>query len=253
MIEEFARNLSLTLWDWMAFLVAMLSLIVALLSFIIAKRTLRSQRQTEINTLPVINIVIQELLLKDLIVRLFDGHLRTAAVWNLLNDYSYKYYISERFLALIKIPEDIIHIELFYNNYNNYQTVQGLIDMIKEYNYSIDVINDHMKNPAIDGDVLYLEFSSLISCNNRIASSWSKVMFILFGYESKDISSLFSGFIKDINDLHNGEQKLKYFKSKEIYSDFFDDEVDKRKMLDFMESTTTKLIETYSLNLIERK
>lgn len=251
-IKEIAEYLELTIWDWMAVLIALLSFGIACLSLNYAIKTLKSQRQTEINTLPVINIEIQEFLFKNLITRLFEGHLRTTAIWNLLSNKSYKYYISERFFNLIKIPEDIIHIELFYINYDQFRTVQGLIDLITDYNNSIDVISCHTKNPNISNEVLYLEIRNLLVCNDRIASHWKKVMNILWGYNTKEYSSIFLEYIEDVPDFEE-ELKLTYYKSEEVYSDFFELEKDKKRMLKYMDDRTKTLISTLEFNLIERK
>ena len=41
MIKEFAEYFSLTVWDWMAFIIAVSSLFVALFSYVVALRTLK--------------------------------------------------------------------------------------------------------------------------------------------------------------------------------------------------------------------
>lgn len=116
MIKEFAEWLDLTIWDWIAVAVSFCSLLVAVLSFIIARQTLKSQRQTEKNTMPIINVGIQELLLNELILKLLDGHIRITALWYLLNEKKYVFYPSEHILEKIHIPIDTIHVDLFYGH-----------------------------------------------------------------------------------------------------------------------------------------
>ena len=98
MIKEFAEWLSLTDWDWIAVSVALFSLLVAYLSLVVAKRTLKSQRQTEQNTMPIINIGIQKFLLDEFILKLLDGHIRLTALWNVLEKENYSKYPSELIL-----------------------------------------------------------------------------------------------------------------------------------------------------------
>ena len=75
MIKEFADYFSLSVWDWMAVVVALCSLAVACLSLLIAKKTLASQQQTEKNTLPIINLQTQDVLLDRLYEELFNANI----------------------------------------------------------------------------------------------------------------------------------------------------------------------------------
>lgn len=252
MIEEFAKSLSLTIWDWMAVLVALLSFLVASFSLIVAFKTLKSQRQTEINTLPVINLEIQEFLLCQLALALLDSHIRTTASWKLTNEKKYLFYLSEKILYQLKLPADLIHVELFYNNYEHYKTIQGLVNMINNYNQSIDVLIEHLRNKKIDTDVIYFEFLYQLKNNDLLVSTWSKVMTILFGYDDEMKSHLFEGFIIEIPNTEIAELQLSYYKDKEEYSEFFLDESNKKKMLLFMEKKTKFLHDEFIKFLIKR-
>ena len=106
-IKEIAEYLELTIWDWLAVLIALLSFFIACFSLYYAIKTLKSQRQTEKNTLPIINRDIQRFQLCDLIRKLLDGHMRLTALWHMLNKHAFKVYPTERILRLIKIPNDL--------------------------------------------------------------------------------------------------------------------------------------------------
>lgn len=253
-IEEIAEYLQLTVWDWLAVLIALLSFCIACLSLFYAIKTLKSQRQTEKNTLPIINLDIQRFQLCDLIRKLLDGHMRLTALWHMLNNHAFKVYPTERILRLIKIPQDIIHIELFYNNYVYYRCMQGLIDMIDDYNTSIDILENHLKDSSVDGDFLYNEFFHITNKNDSLAESWDKIMTIVFGYNKEDKSSLFDEYIENISDdVVSGHYDNVFYKSSEVYSDFLIGDVNKKKMLLFMETTTARLSEEFSNFILERK
>jgi hypothetical protein len=253
MIKEFAEWLDLTIWDWIAVSVSLCSLMVAILSFVIARLTLKSQRQTEKNTMPIINIDIQQFLLDEFILRLLDGHIRLTALWYVLEKENYSKYPSEQILKKIQIPIDTIHTELFYNNPSHYRMMQGLLDMIKNYNIGIDVLNTHLKDSSIEKGLLYNEMYNTLKSNDRIADMWGKVMTLLFKYSASQTSSVFEVFIKNIKDEPNEDNlNLKYYRKDEVYATFFDNDIKRNKILLFMESSTISLMEEFSKYLIDK-
>lgn len=252
MIRDFAEWLDLTIWDWIAVSVAMCSLIVAILSFVIARQTLKSQRQTEKNTMPIINIEIQELLLNELILRLLDGHIRITALWYLIDEKKYEFYPSEYILDKIVIPIDTIHVDLFYRNKQQYRTMQGLLDMIKNYNISIEVLNLHLKNKLIASEVLNNEFSHLINTNDRIAETWGKVMSLMYDYKTKEKSDIFSLFLGEISDDMMKKTEILHYKEDEVYTHFFVESEKKKKIIVFMETKTIALMNEFSNFLISK-
>ena len=254
MLEEIIRYLRLNIYDWIAVLIALLSLIIAFSSFYVAFKTLKSQRQTEKNTLPVINLDIQRFQLCDLIRKLLDGHMRLTALWHLLNTYAFKVYPTERILRLIKIPQDIIHIEIFYNNYVHYRCMQGLIDMIDDYNISIDILENHLKDSSVDSDFLYKEFFHVTNKNDSLAEAWDKIMTIVFGYNKDDKASLFDEYIELFSDdVVSEQQDFVFYKPSEVYADFLESDVNKKKLLLFMEKETDRLCEEFSNLILGRK
>jgi hypothetical protein len=252
MVKEIAEYLSLTVWDWLAVTVALCSLFIAILSFIIAKKTLMSQRQTEQNTMPIITLKIQEQLLNDLILRLLDGHIRMTALWYLLNEKKYAQYASEYILAEVKIPQEIIHVDLFYKDQDRYRAVQGLLDMVCNYNYRIEVLNSHLKDQTISSELLYNEFFNLIKLNDRIAETWDKIMTILYNYDIRMKSTIFESLLKEVNKEELNEAKSRYYKEDEIYTRFFADSTQKQYIISFMERKTQILIKEFSAFLIDK-
>lgn len=165
--------------------------IISLVTLVVALLTLRSQKHTERNTMPIINKGVQELLFEDLIIRLLDAQIRIAAGWNVCAKKGYDSYFSERYLNVIRIPLELIHVELFYNDRDNYRTVKGLYDNVREYNEHIDVLEEHMKKKDIDKSLIHKEFMILTKKNDNIAQIWGKVMTIIYKYNNETISKLF--------------------------------------------------------------
>jgi hypothetical protein len=258
------KKLSLDSWDWIALSVALVSLVVAVASFIIARRTLKSQRQTEDNTMPIITMGIQQILLNEFILKMLDGHIRLTALWYILEKGNYSQYPSEYILNKILIPLDTIHIQLFYkplrqkgqNNdedYSRYRLMQGLLDRIKEYNNGIYTLNIHLKDNTIKKEILNNEFYNVLSSNDRIADSWGKIMTLIFGYDTTKKSSIFDLFLNTIKDESVSDDiSFKYYRKDEVYASFFDDDLKRNKLLLFMENTTIELMDDFSRYLIDK-
>lgn len=240
MVKEFAEYLSLTVWDWIAVIIALCSFIIASMSFVIARKTLLSQRQTEMNTMPIVNLDVQEFLLCEFITKLFDGHLMITALWYLLNENNYKSYPSEQILENLKISSSYIHVELFYNEPAHFRTIEGIVDMVREYNVSISTLNNHLQRVKIPEEILYREFEKLIHINDRIANTWCKLMHLLFNYDVSARKKIIEPFINDITQDDIENCKLKYYNQDEVYTLFTQNEYDKRRLLTFMQLTTSK-------------
>lgn len=251
MIKEFAERLSLSVWDWIAVLIALSSLLVAFISLLIAKKTLTSQKQTEKNTMPIINKNIQEFLLAELILKLFDGHIKIAALWNLLNEQLFTKYPTEQILERIKIPSDTIHVELYYNSPEMYRIHQGLKEMINNYNYSIETVNRHLKDTTIKKEILYNEFFNLVEYNDNIAEMWRKVMSLIYGYNDDDFFAIFEVFLNSEHEIEEN-LSLKYYRQNEKYCEFVKDESNRKKLLLFMDNRTDDFKKEYSKQLIDK-
>ncbi len=227
--------------------------IISLVTLVVALLTLRSQKHTERNTMPIINESVQELLFEDLIIRLLDAQIRIAAGWNVCAKKKYDFYFSERYLNVIRIPLELIHVELFYNDRDNYRTVKGLYDSVREYNEHIDVLEEHMKNKDIDKNLIHKEFNLLTKKNDNIAQIWGKAMTFIYKYNDEKLSNKFVEITKGI-EIEVGEDfvKSKYYSDDDVYINFLKGDELRRKMSAFMDNETEKLISVFENNLISR-
>ena len=73
-VKEIATDYGFNVWDWCAVLVSICSVFIALASLLIASKTLKSQKKTEQNTLPIINKVVQLTLLSQIIRDVYDTY-----------------------------------------------------------------------------------------------------------------------------------------------------------------------------------
>lgn len=257
MFQEFANRLGLNVWDWIGVSIALLSFAIACVALFISRNTLKSQRQTEKNTLPVVNRDIQQFLLNELIIKLFDGHIRLTALWYLLNEKKYNFYPSERILRQSKVPSETIFIDLFYENKYEYRIVQGFSDMVKDYNKSIEELEIHLKDSNTNSELLYREFFDLLDRNDAVATMWGKVMTLLFQYNDKMKSAIFEELLNGMTPEKEGYEQnpkdIHFYKPKEVYSDFLVQEMKREQMLAFMEERTSTFKKEFENYLIERR
>lgn len=251
LIDDLANQYSLDKWDWVAVSIAFCSFCIAVTALVVAVKTLKSQRQTEKNTMPIITLQIQEFLLKEFVFKLLDGQIRVGALWHLLSAKNYSFYPSEQLLEKVKIPMDIFHIELFYNNADLYHCLNGLVDMTSEYNTNIGVLNNHLKNPSISSDIINQEFDTIVRQNEKIADTWKKVMTIVYGYNNHQLSSVFDNILNSV-EIEDNYSYSYYDEEDEVYLNFCDNKVYKDKMLYLMDSRIKSLVSEYDTFLIKK-
>ena len=164
MIKEIAHYLNVELsWDYVATIIAIISLTLAGISLAYTILTFKSQRQTEANTTRIMKPEIQEFLLKEILLKVFDGYIRLSTLKRLYEDTEFKSYVSEEKMTDLKIETGNIHADLFYSNSDNWRCIQGLSDMIDAFNSRIDICVEHFKNPKINHKFLANEVDRLIN------------------------------------------------------------------------------------------
>lgn len=250
--KEFAVEHGLNVWDWVAVTVSSASMLIAIISLLVAFFTLRSQKQTEKNTMPIINTDIQEFLLQEFIFKLIDGQIRIGALWHLLNEKQFKYYPSEHILDQLIVETDTIHTELFYKDTKKYRCLQGLLNTTVVYNKYISVLNSHLSNNNINNDFLYQEFKNILNQNERLAVNWRKVMSYIYGYDITHTTSVFN-IILEITENPPADYNFIYFNGEdEKYLEFILDEDKKKKLLYFMDSRAISYVNEYKKYLIKK-
>lgn len=189
---------------------------------------------------------IQEFLLREIIIKVFDGYMRLTALKFILDDSNYTSYPSEEKLQDLKISTESIYVDLFYNNPMNYRCVQGLLDMSQAYNRRIDVINSHLKDKNIPVDILKNSMERILIRNRMIANTWGMVMTIIYDYDTKKKRDILDEIINQSkDDFANIDMKSSYYPKDNVYVNIYDDIEQKESLMTFMNILTTVLIEEF--------
>lgn len=143
--SHIAFKLYLDCWDWLAIIISIAALVIAILTFC-------SQRKTEHNTAPVVTMDIQKMLWLFLIKQFFYKIQYLYILKILLERCSYGKKPEESFIQSLCIaPENYIHEELFYaKEYEkHYGNVHWIIKHINDYNLYVNSIANHLDKKNI--------------------------------------------------------------------------------------------------------
>jgi len=225
MIKEFADYFSLSIWDWMAFIIALFSFCVAFMSLMIAKKTLASQRQTEKNTMPIINLKTQEVLFGKLMSDTYRTRIALEALWLLVREEK-KAYLSKHIMNSLKLDSELLHCELFYNDPTFYLQVNDLQKEIKYFNMHLAVVNDYFSDyhGDLDYEIKEKYISMLENIIRSIVLQWITAITMIFADNYTDIVKKWmideikneernEKFVKNLFDI----QKKKYYKDGDVY------------------------------------
>lgn len=136
-IIDFGKQYGFNIWDWSAVLISFCSVQIAVVSLIVATKTLKSQRKTEKNTLPIINKSVQLSLLAQSLRGLFDSYSILFAFDYILYITEYKAKPSYHFWQHALLDESTIHESLFFSSSQKYEPIHQLKLAISEFNQSV--------------------------------------------------------------------------------------------------------------------
>lgn len=134
-VKAFAESTSLNTWDWLAFLIAIISLCVAGISLYIAFGTLKSQKKTEKNTQPVMTEKVQYLLLKQKTLALLDTYIFLFSLHYILNKYNYKVVPSNHFWQYVEFDTHDLNESLFYlyeDKFSEFHNLKKSYDLLRD-------------------------------------------------------------------------------------------------------------------------
>lgn len=167
--SETAANTALCEYDWITLAIAILALITSFVAMIYARKTFKSQDRTEKHTLATqgntqrISLESQKGLLIDLVRHLYRNLVVTYAIKTKLKHWGYgKYYPSEEHLLKLKVPVENLHLDAFYDNKDNYKTINNLYLLLRNYNVEIDVALNHFPQREIDASIKEHDLDTLM-------------------------------------------------------------------------------------------
>lgn len=182
MIESFAKSLSLNVWDWWAVTIAICSLVIASLSFIVARRTLSSQRKTEKNTLPLFTKEKQYEVLFSMTESLIENLIQAAVIKLKWNNTELNKIPSEILFFSNPIDSRELHLELFYDDPNknleekdylkmmvfpsSYEEVSTLRSGIDTYNKILLTIAHQVQDQILDIETIKQEYDYYVISQN---------------------------------------------------------------------------------------
>lgn len=140
-------------WDWVAVLVAVMSLFFAGITF-------ASQHETEKNTMKI-TPESQRQILKDLIRHYYRNYIIILALERKISGRLRDYYPSEEHLLKLAVNLDDLHPAAFYNQVENYQRIHNLMMMMRNFNTELGTVTKHLCSPDVPEEAKLRDFATL--------------------------------------------------------------------------------------------
>lgn len=232
-ISNIADNLHLNVWDWLALIVAFLSLVVSVMTW-------HSQNETRKNTAIVSNEELQDKLsgyyhsLIRNVINLYSLHIKMD-----LNNW--ESYPSEDYMwkmKLTEIEENNISIRLVYGD--RFHKIQNFNELIRFFNYSIDATIAHLKQDTMNKGVRKRDIYNLKSMIWLISEHLSNTMNSLFPEDkshnqnkirnilTESIGRWYAGVASNKNKLDDNGSYFQDIDSQKFINDIFNENADLR-------------------------
>lgn len=199
-IIDLANTYGLGTWDWIALIISIVSLSVALFSFIIARRTLFSQKRTEKNTQPLMNEDVQLFLIGQKLLSLLDSYVFFFALHYLLDKTNYHTYPSSHFWNYVNIKTDDLNESLFYNSQEKFVPFHSLIEVHNVYSNDVKSLKNLVENPNSKHDEIIAEIVHLYNDIGLIISEYSEVLRVCFNLDVQKREEFFSKYFFTTDD-----------------------------------------------------
>ena len=234
--------------------------IIAFISLVVAVLTFCSQKKTQENTTPAVNMDIQKTLWLSMIKQFYYKMQYLYALRILLEECDYKKKPEERCLLNLCIrPDDYIHEELFYaEEYKNYYSnVHWIKKHLEDFNIQINIIVNRLNNENIKSEKVDYIFSFLDDICLSCLEYYQKIFKIESKEKLKDTlnKELFDKQKKELDQYKEPEKKEEQEKTrinynlKDAFIKYFKD-ID--KFADDYYDSTTAYIEYYLKEKKER-
>lgn len=230
-ISNIADNLHLNVWDWLALIVAFLSLVVSVMTW-------HSQNETRKNTAIVSSEELQDKLsgyyhsLIRNVINLYSLHIKMD-----LNNW--ESYPSEDYMwkmKLTEIDENNISIRLVYGD--RFHKIQNFNELIRFFNYSIDATIAHLKQDTLNKGVRKRDIYNLKSMVWLISEHLSNTMNSLFPEDkshnqnkirnilTESIGRWHTGIASNQNKLDDNGSYFQDIDSQRFINDIFNENID---------------------------
>lgn len=210
-----------------------IGIIISILSLIVASLTLWSQRETQKNTAPTIDMRIQKLLWLNLIKQFYYKIQYLHMLKIMLKKSQFKKKPEDSFIQSLSIaPENYIHEELFYKK--KYAEYYGNVYWIKkhiiDYNLYVSSVANHLDQKNIKTE----NIDRMLSLIDALCSSLLKYYQKIFEVDKKEDMStmldieLFNKQREEIEECKVGhdvslKDEMAYTRKEDAFINFFKD------------------------------
>lgn len=181
LIEYSMKNIYLDKWDWIA-------LIVAVLSLAFAGSTWYSQNLTEKNTMRI-TPESQKQLLMDYVRHFYCNLIIIYALEARLAKRYDRYYPSEEHLLKLRVNIDSLHPAAFFNHSEKYHAIHELQFKIQNFNMELEVITKHFTDVNLHYAAKERDFATLRFKMGYLSGEVAKTIEKLFGGTQIEIAN----------------------------------------------------------------
>lgn len=199
-VIDFAEKYGLSTWDWVALIITSLSLIIAIISVVIATKTLRSQKETQKNTQPIMNITNQEFLIGQKLLCILDSYIYLFSLQFFLTENDYKVKPSSHFWQLTTIPLDDMNEGLFYNDNSKFIAFNWLKTVMKDFNTNISGLRDILSNGDASKDDKDLELVHIYNNIGMIMSAYCDTLKVCFNKDEQQTKQFIENYFMFVDE-----------------------------------------------------
>lgn len=245
---DFGTELGFNIWDWSAVVISICSFIIAACSLSVAMKTLKSQRKTEQNTMPLMNEDIQLFLLNNSLRELYESFISMNALYAILEFTNYKVYPSKQFWNLVYLDTNNFHLELFYGDEKKFRKLYYLIYYIEKFNSDVADLQNCISMLKTPKDLKKETILHICEDIGDLLQLWIQVYFVSFGLtKSQTVALLEQNFLCcnncTFNTIYNDDKDIIRFY---IQNSPFEKHVD--EILEVFEEKIKNLVVKYSLD-----
>lgn len=240
------------IWDFIAIVIAFCSFCVALRSYYIAKKTLKSQRQTEINTTPLMNEDVQSFLMKENLFQLYDAYINLNALKSVLDKCHYNSFPYRGIQLDLEINSDFIHLEIFFTQVTTYHAFKGFTDLIRNYNSSIYSFFDSIRNKELPESYYSKMLDDFIKSVNDMVRYWIIIMRKCYTLDKNELTTIMDNIIGLFEyDFEKENAQEIIDKEDTHFIDFYSEKEKQDKLVTIMNFRVKDAVEEYSKLLID--
>lgn len=153
-VVTLAERLGLDIWDWIAIIIAVASLLVAILAA-------WWQHKTEKNTMKITEDGQFDLLV-DYFRHFYANIIVALAVYHKLDKRYETHYPSEEHFRKLTVELDVLHPEAFFHSKDKYNSIHNLYLLIRNFNSECGVAEEHVCKKSIVSPAKERDMNTLI-------------------------------------------------------------------------------------------